>query len=157
MNKIIEIIVKPRLHLAGVIEGLSIEQLNQVPPGFNNNILWNMGHLVSVQQILCYRKAGVEPIVDADFINAYAPGTKPEKFITAEELERIQGLFITTIDKFETDLQTDMFDNYSPWTTRMGININNINDVANFLNFHEGMHVGYILAQKRALLSLLTP
>jgi hypothetical protein len=151
MNKVIEIITKPRLSIAGIINGLSIEQLNKVPAGFNNNIIWNMGHLVSVQQILCYRRAGVEPIIDAVFIDTYAPGTKPERFITAEELERIQQLFTTTIDQLEADMQTDLFNNYTAWTTRMGININNINDAMNFLNFHEGMHVGYIMALKRAI------
>jgi len=153
MNKIIEIIQKPRVGLAATIEGLTIEQLNEIPARFNNNILWNMGHLVATQQIVCYRRGGVEPIVDAEFINTYAPGTRPEKFITAEELQRIQELFVTTLEQFERDLQTDMFNNYTPWTTRYGVDINNITDIVNFLPFHEGLHVGYIWALKRVLLA----
>ena len=153
MNKIIEIIKKPRIGLANTIEGLTIEQLNQVPTGFNNNIIWNMGHLVATQQVVCYRRGGVEPIVDAEFINAYAPGTRPEKFVTVEELQRIRELFVTTLEQFELDLQTDMFNNYTPWTTRYGVDINNISDIVNFLPFHEGLHVGYIWALKRALLA----
>lgn len=152
MNKIIEIIKMPRLGLANNIEGLSIDQLNKVPQGFNNNIIWNMGHVVATQQIVCYRRAGVEPIVDATFIDAYAPGSRPDKFVSSEELVRIQELFVTTLEQFEKGLQTDLFNNYTPWSTRYGVPINNISDIVNFLPFHEGLHVGYIWALKRALL-----
>lgn len=137
--------------LAANIEGLSIEQLNTVPTGFNNNIIWNMGHLVATQQIVCYRRAGVEPIVDAAFIDAYAPGSRPEKFISSDELKYIQELFVTTLERLEADLNTPLFDNYIPWTTRYGVDINNISDIINFLPFHEGIHVGYIWALKRAV------
>ena len=153
MNKIIEIITKPRLGLAGTIEGLSMEQLNHVPPGFNNNIVWNMGHLVATQQIVCYRRAGVAPLVDAEFIDAYAPGSRPDKFVSFEELLHIQDLFVTTLEQFEKDLQTKLFENYTPWKTRYGVEINCIDDIVNFLPFHEGLHVGYIWALKRVLLS----
>src|SRR5690606_33434819 len=39
------------LEIAG---GLTPEQLLAVPKGFHNNILWNLGHLVASQQVLCY-------------------------------------------------------------------------------------------------------
>ena len=69
MTKSIEIIKKPRLALFELIKDLSIEQLNQVPPGFNNNIIWNMGHLIAAQQGICYRRAGTDMIVSEDYYN----------------------------------------------------------------------------------------
>jgi hypothetical protein len=112
-----------------------------------------MGHLIATQQIVCYRRAGVDTVVDADFVNTYAPGTRPERFITEEEVLRIQELFVTSLDCFEQDMQTAIFNNYTQWTTRAGVDINNINDVDAFLPYHEGMHVGYVMALKRALLA----
>jgi len=157
MNKGLDFIRKARLGLINTSNELSIEQLNYIPQGFNNNIIWNMGHLIATQQAVCYRRAGIEPVADADFINAYAPGTRPERFITSEEMIRIQELFFTTLERFEQDLKTNLFNNYTPWTTRAGVDINNIGDADAFLPYHEGMHVGYIMAQKRAILSPLTP
>ena len=153
MTKTIEIIKKPRLSLFELIKDLSIEQLNTIPPGFNNNIAWNLGHLVAAQQGVCYRRAGVEMIISDEFFNNYGPGSKPERFISQAELEEIKGLFITTLDQFVIDYNNNLFANYVPWTTRYGVDLNNIDDAFKFIPFHEGLHFGYVMAQKRALLS----
>jgi len=151
MNKGLDFIRKARTVLTNTINELTTEQLNQIPKGFNNNIIWNMAHLIATQQIVCYRRAGVEPILEADFINAYAPGSRPEKFVSAEDVALIRELFFSTLDRFEQDLQTGLFNNYTSWTTRAGVEINDINDVLAFLPYHEGIHMGYIQAQKRTL------
>ena len=42
-----------------------------------------------------------------------------------------------------------MFIGYTQWTNRTGIEITNIDDaIANVL-FHEGIHLGYVMALKR--------
>jgi len=153
MNKGHDFIRKARITLTNIAKELSIEQLNEIPTGFNNNIIWNMGHLIATHQSVCYRKAGVDTVVDADFVNMYAPGTRPERFITQAEVERILELFVTTLDRYELDLHAGLFDNYTAWTTRAGVDVNNINDADAFLPYHEGMHVGYVMALKR----LITP
>ena len=155
MTKTIEIIKKPRLSQFELIKDLSIEQLNIVPPGFNNNIIWNMGHLVAAQQGICYRRAGVDMLVSEDYYNNYGPGSKPERFISQAELEEIKGLFISTLDQFVIDYNNNLFANYVPWTTRYGVDLNNIDDAFKFIPFHEGLHFGYIMAQRRALLNSL--
>ena len=50
MNDQIETIRKTRSFLLDYIKELNIEQLNKIPAGFNNNIAWNLGHLVAAQQ-----------------------------------------------------------------------------------------------------------
>jgi len=151
MNKGHDFIRKARLVLTNTAKELSIEQLNEIPTGFNNNIIWNMGHLIATQQIVCYRRAGVDTVVDAEFVNMYAPGTRPERWITEEEVLRIQELFFTSLDRYEVDIHSGVFDNYTQWTTRAGVDITNVNDVDAFLPYHEGMHVGYVMALKRVL------
>ena len=46
MRKEIDILRKARLKMLEKINELSLEQLNKVPEGFNNNIIWNMGRLI---------------------------------------------------------------------------------------------------------------
>jgi hypothetical protein len=153
MTKSIEIIKKPRLALFELIKDLSIEQLNQVPPGFNNNIIWNLGHLVAAQQGICYRRAGVATIISEDFFNTYGPGSKPDRFISKAELDEIKEYFTSTLDQFVVDYNNNLFANYVAWTTRYGVDLNTIDDAFKFLPFHEGLHFGYVMAQRRALLS----
>ncbi len=152
MTKSIEILKKPRVHLFDLINELSIEQLNEVPAGFNNNIAWNLGHIVAAQQSICYNRAGLPKVIDDSFFLAYKPGSKPEKFIDAAELENIKSLLSSTLDQLEADLQNNLFDNYTPWVTRYGVEINNIDDALKFLPFHEGLHVGYIMALRRVVM-----
>jgi hypothetical protein len=149
MSKIIEILKKPRIKLLEQIQQLSLEQLNQIPAGFNNNIMWNLGHIVSTQQNICYKRGGLDPVIDEGFFLAYVSGTKPEKPADQYDLEKIYGLFLSTIDRLETDINADLLTNYKPWTTRYGVEMSNINDVLSFLPFHDGLHYGTIMALQR--------
>jgi hypothetical protein len=149
MNKAFDIILKPRIGLIKLIESLSIEQLNEIPPGFNNNIIWNAGHIIATQQGVCYKRAGLDLRIEESFFLAYKPESKPEKFIGKDEVENICGLLISTMEQLETDYNNNLFTNYTPWTTRYGVELSNIDQVINFLPFHEGLHFGTIGAMRR--------
>ncbi|MDF2433683.1 MAG: hypothetical protein JWP44_3314 [Mucilaginibacter sp.] len=151
MNSSFEIIKKPRIHSINLIKDLSIEQLNNIPAGFNNNIIWNIAHTIAAQQGVCYKRAGLDIRVDEDFFQRYKPDTKPTDFIDSAEVEKISELLLTTIDQLETDYNNELFSNYTSWTTRYGVEINNIDKAINFLPFHEGLHFGYVMALKRAV------
>lgn len=149
MNTQIERIKKIRAFLIGSISDLSADQLNEVPSGFNNNIIWNLGHLIAAQQGLCYIRAGVKPAVDEKFILLYKSGTKPEKSITGSEAEIIKKILLSSLDLFEADYQNSVFANYPSWTTRYGVELSNIDDALQFLLFHEGLHSGSVIALKK--------
>jgi hypothetical protein len=151
MTKAIEIIKLPRLHLLKAVEGLTVEQLNKVPDGFNNNIIWNLAHMVAAQQSLCYKRAGLDVVIDERFVRPYLPGTKPEKFVDANEVELIKASLLSTLDQLEADLKTNKFANYVGWTTRYDVILNNIDEAVAFLPYHEGIHTGYIWALKRVI------
>ncbi|MFA6084925.1 DinB family protein [Mucilaginibacter sp.] len=143
-------IIVTRKHLLHLIEGLTTEQLNHVPTGFNNNIIWNVAHLISAQQGICYTRAGAPITVDDKFYSPYRPDTKPNGFIDSAEIEVIKELLITAIDhQLETDYKNNVFKNYSEWVTRYGMKITSIEDAINLLPFHDGMHIGYVMALKR--------
>lgn len=149
MNNSIEIIRKLRSFLLTGIGDLTIDELNKIPPGFNNNIIWNLGHLVASQQGLCYLRAGVTPTTDESFIAAYKSGSKPERFVDTRELEIIKDLLFSSLDQFELDYANHAFSRYVAWTSRYATLISDIDDALNFLPFHEGLHMGVIMSLKR--------
>ena len=151
MNKQIETIRKTRVKILEMVSELNTDQLNKIPPGFNNNIIWNIGHLVASQQGICYLRAGLPLIIEKEFFMSYKPDSKPEGFVGAEEIEKIRSLMFSTLDHLETELKQCSFNNYTNWTTRYGVNITDIEDAVNFLPFHEGLHMGYIMALKRLI------
>jgi hypothetical protein len=146
MNQQLDIIKKPRVAILTFIDTLSVDQLNTIPAGFNNNIMWNLGHMVAAQQGVCYKRASLPIHVDEAFFETFKPGTKPGRLYTADDLALIKELFASTINQLEADLQTDMFSNYPAWTTRYGAELHNITEAVAFLPFHEGLHIGAIMA-----------
>lgn len=149
MNKHIDRIKTIRLHLLEHVKDLSVEQLNEIPAGFNNNIIWHLGHLTAAQQGVCYVRAGLKPFAGESHMVLYRPGTKPERFITDEELAIIKDLLVSTLERFDTDLSANLFSNYTAWTSRYGVEIGSIQDALEFLLFHEGLHAGHITAMKK--------
>ena len=154
MHPQIETIRKTRTALLKLIEGLSTEELNEIPAGFNNNIIWNVAHLTAAQQGVCYFRAGLKmPVITEAYFKAYKPESKPEKVVSAEEVEAIKTLLFASLDQLEKDYAQNIFTNYTPWTTRYGVDIKNIDEAIAFLPFHEGLHLGYVMALKRVVKS----
>jgi hypothetical protein len=151
MTKAIDIIKQPRIKILDEIKDFSIEQLNEVPAGFNNNILWNLGHMIAAQQGVCYSRMGLPRVIDDVFFMTYKPDTKPEKYIDAAGFDNIKALLFSTLDQLEIDLKNNIFANYPTWTTRYGVEIANIDDALRFLPFHEGLHVGYIMSLRKVV------
>ena len=149
MSHQFEIIRKPRATVLAIIDTLSLDQLNAIPAGFRNNIVWNLGHIIAAQQGICYKRAGLPTVVDAAFFETYQSGTKPERIYTAEDVTQIKELLTSTINQLEADLQTDQFANYPTWTTRYGVDLSSVNDAVSFLPFHEGLHIGTVVALKK--------
>lgn len=151
MQKSFEMIRQPRQFLISLTEQLTLAQLNQVPAGFNNNIIWNLGHIIAAQQKICYWRVGLPIRVSDTFFGLYTSDTKPERPVTPAELNEIKESMISTVDQLEKDYANGIFADYTPWNTRYGVAINSIEDAISFLPFHEGLHLGYIQALKRVI------
>ncbi|WP_261382322.1 DinB family protein [Mucilaginibacter achroorhodeus] len=151
IDKQLEIVRKTRLSILNILTEFSLEKLNKIPTGFNNNIIWNLGHMVATQYKICYLKAGLDDMIDDDFYKRYESGSKPEGPADEREYELIKSLFITSLDKLASDHKAKIFDNYPTWTTRYGVDIGNIDEALAFLPFHEGLHNGYIMAMRKVV------
>ncbi|WP_285010830.1 DinB family protein [Pedobacter faecalis] len=153
METLINVIKTTRENFIRVVESLSPEQLNHVPEGFNNNIIWNFAHIISAQQLLCYRLSGLEPRVDMETILAYRKGTKPEKVVDQEEISRFVALCRSTVDDLVTDLSSGMFVSYQQYTTEFGFELNSVHEAVQFFAVHDSMHLGYAMALRKAVLN----
>jgi hypothetical protein len=151
MRRSIDIIKQPRLNVLNEISHLSTEQLNKIPEGFNNNIAWNLAHMIAGQQGVCYKRSGLDTTVSEEFFHTYKPGTKPEKFIDAEEITFIKAQLFATLDQLEADLDKGIFIDYASVMTRYGIELSSIDDGIAFLPFHEGLHIGYIMSLRKVI------
>ena len=127
---------------------MSTGHLNKIPAAFNNNIIWNIAHLTAAQQNLCYVRSGLAITVKEHF-SPFLSGTKPEKFIEQKEIDSIFDALLNSMDRLAADYSSNVFLKFDPWGKRYGIKLNSIEDAINFIPFHEGMHIGYIMALKK--------
>lgn len=131
------------------IQDLSPDQLNEIPSGFNNNIIWNAGHLVASEQRMLYLRSGQTPLVSSEYFDKYQKGTRPDGYIDVKEIEEIKKLLSYSVEKFEKDYKSNLFTSYDSWTTSYGNTISSLDDAITFLPFHEGLHLGCIKALKK--------
>jgi hypothetical protein len=151
MEKQFDIIRKTRQFLLKIFNELTVEEVNKIPAGFSNNIIWNFGHIIAAQQGVCYLRAGMPAHIDKAVFDKYKPDSKPEGFVDAAEIEQLKQLMVSNIDNLEEDLEQNKFVSYPAWTTRYGVEITSVEDAIQFLLFHEGLHIGYIMALRRAV------
>lgn len=149
MHTVIQNIIHTRKYLLDICESLSVGQLNTIPNGFNNNIIWNLGHLIAAQQGLCYIRSGLKPVVDDTLILQFKGGSQPEKQWSEQEIECIKQTMIDSLYQLNTDVEQQLFVQYETFQTRYGVTISNITDAIQFLPYHEGLHTGTIVAIKK--------
>lgn len=149
MNQTFETIIVSRKLTSQFLENYSLEQLNKIPEGFNNNIIWNIAHIVVTQQLLVYKLSGLPMMVSDELVEKYRKGTKPEGDISQAELEEIKSLLFETINKTEEDYNAKVFKSYNELTTSLGFTIKDIEDALSFNNYHEALHVGIMMSIRK--------
>jgi len=151
MQTQIKILQQTRGNVLNIVENLSIEQLNKIPPNFSNNVLWNFAHLVVTQQLLCYKLSGLPLKIPTDWVDKYRKGSKPEGSLTAAEIIPIKEKFVNLVDILQEDYENRIFQNYQSYPTSFGIELTNIEEAIQFNNVHEGLHLGYIMALRKSI------
>jgi hypothetical protein len=149
MNAQFDILKKSRQLTLKAINGLTLEQIHTIPKGFNNNIAWNVAHLVVTQQLLQYKLSGLDCLVPDELIEEHRKGTFPTKTFTEEEFEEVKELFAGLPDTLEEDFNEGIFETYNSYPTSVGVELDSIEKAIAFNNYHEGIHLGVILALKK--------
>ncbi len=151
MKRQAEILRITRKNILKLASGLSEEQLNKIPENFNNNIAWNLGHLVVTQQLLCYKLSNLPCKISQEMIDKYRKGSSPQGKIEMEEIEEIKALLFSLIDATEEDYSAGLFKEYKEYTTSYNVTLHSFEEAFNFNNLHEGLHLGYCIALKKVL------
>ena len=149
MNSVFEVQKTIREILLKILDNHSLEQLNKIPTGFSNNLIWNIAHCVSTQQLLVYKLSGLPMTVSEEFINKYRKETKPEGDVSQAEVDEIRTLLLTTLEQVQKDYADGIFQTYTEYTTSMGYTLKNINGALDFNNYHEGIHTGIAMSIRK--------
>jgi hypothetical protein len=149
MNQTFDITFASRKIVSQFLENHTLEQLNKIPEGFKNNLIWNIAHVVVTQQMLVYKFSGLAMMVSDELVQKYMKGTKPEHNATQAEVDEIKSLLFKTIDQTKEDFDNTIFKNYQEYPTSTGFVIKSAEDAMAFNYFHEGLHIGIMMGLRK--------
>ena len=127
----------------------SLDELNRLPGGFNNNLIWNIGHIIVAQQSLIYKGSNLPLNISDDLVNLYKPGTKPTGPASQAEADELKELLTSLVPQTEADFQKGIFREYAERTTATGFHLATVEDALEFNNYHEGLHLGYMMGIRK--------
>jgi hypothetical protein len=128
-------------------------QLLTVPVGFNNNILWQIGHSVVSHQRLLYLRSGLGMNVSETYMNNFKIGTSPAIWTKDISVLEVKDSLFSTIYQFQKDWEEGIFVNYEVVQTSLGVSLNNAKEAFTFSNVHEAIHFGNAFAISKVVKS----
>jgi len=146
LKKELELVRYVRLSILKLTEQLTAEQMNLVPDKMKNNLVWNLGHLIFTQQMLCYGLGGLTPAIDTAYFSQFAPDTVPARFVSQEEIFHIREVFVDSFERLTSDIEAGKLEGYTPWKLPTGIAVDNIGDALATNSIHEGRHFGIVIS-----------
>jgi len=143
---------KTRRRALALAADLTPAQLHAVPKGFSNNILWNLGHLVASQQVLCYVKSGLATRAPAYLMPLFGKGTSPAGWAAANveiDVTEIRTWVLDTALLLRDDFEAHAFKQYEAYETSSGAVLTNSGEALTYVLWHEAMHVGTIASLRK--------
>ena len=137
--------------LLRLLDGVSEEDLLAIPEGFSNNILWNAGHIVVTQQLLHYGLSRLPLLVPDALLAQCRKGTSPRDWDTPPDADEVRRLAVELPRRLEEDLAEGRFTEFRPYTTSVGVELEDFETALDFNLFHEGLHTGTIIELRKAL------
>ncbi len=144
-----DVVRKTRQSLAALVDALPHAARTTIPDGFSNHVLWNVGHVVATEQALTYGLAGLAPHLPDGFMGAFRKGTSPRDWARDWDYEQVRDLLLTLPDQTEADYRAGRFETYREYRTTPGVVLTSVEDAVRFNLYHEGLHLGTVLALRK--------
>ena len=122
-----EILRASRARLLQLIEKSNYEILFKIPEGFNNNILWQIGHCITSQQSHMYMRSGLTMYMSKEFEESFKNGSSPASWKITPDVNEVKHLLI-------------------------GFQVKNYVQALQAANYHEADHSGTIFSYLKRLL-----
>ncbi|RZL19401.1 MAG: DinB family protein [Pedobacter sp.] len=152
-----EILRASRTRLLHIMETSNYDMLFKIPEGFNNNIIWQIGHCITSQQRHMYMRSGLPMYISNEFMASFKIGSSPCVWKTTPDISEVKHLLIDTVDRLESDLESRIFVNYEPFELPIGFQVKSHVDALQAANYHEAEHSGTIFTYLKLLSKNMRP
>jgi len=150
MEKLAPYVMQNRRYIVSVIRHMTTEQLNLVPRGFSNSIIWNIGHMTASLLEMFYLMTGHGITVEEKYHTGFRIGTHPF-WVDQDEVIKIKHLYLESVGQLDQDYYSGFFEEYEA-SVRMDQSMLSLTDLSNHFLFHEGLHFNNIMTLRRIIL-----
>ncbi|WNC12857.1 DinB family protein [Brevibacillus brevis] len=135
----------------GALKNTSEEEADIIPDGLRNNIRWNLGHILVVQDFFMYGPSC--PHLPASYPALFSPGTNPSGW--EGDVPSLETL-AAQLEEQRTRIKetfADRLDQKLPEPFKLGNKgtMSTVGEMFTFTLFHEGMHANAYSALKKAI------
>lgn len=71
------LMLRTRNNIIQKVSQLPAEKRNLIPEGFNNSLHWQLGHLLTVTNMIAFQFAGKDSVIPESYKAFFGSGTKP--------------------------------------------------------------------------------
>ena len=118
---------------------LTLDQYNRIPLGFNNNIIWNMGHILVVSEDLLYENSPYQRPVHELVKSRFEKGSVPDEIVGEDDILLIRHSLQQTAQYYKICTGMDKPGNEIASVNHSGLTVISY-EAMRFLIFHEDMH-----------------
>ena len=147
----INILIQTRKLIVKAVENLPTEAYFKIPDGFDNNLAWNIGHIIFVQQFFYYGLTGNELLTPQIFPLMFRPGTSPADWEQQPDMPQLISMLASHPERLQAEYASGKLAKFNPYVTVTGVALATIEEAIAFNNFHEGLHAGTMLSLRNFL------
>ena len=113
-----------------------------------------MIHIHVTQQLLLYGLSSLPIRVNEKLVDSYRKGTFPpqgEQKISESEFATLKREFLEEDSILKKNYEEGSFKRFTEYQTSYGVPLKNFEDAMFFNNVHESIHLGYLMALRKAI------
>lgn len=155
LDTLIEQTLGTREMIAKLLKSIPTEQADTIPPTWKNNARWHAGHLLITPALLTHGLLGEDLGVPAEYRGWFAKDTSPANWedpaalpAYADLVDEIVPLSGRLMESIRARADQPFI---KPYTTSVGIVLKTPAEACNFSLMHDGLHLGMLMALRRAL------
>jgi hypothetical protein len=130
------------------LEMINEETADQMPLGYSNTLRWNIGHILTVHENLCFKLIGESFGLPESFPAFFGNGTRPADWKSAPPtLDTLQSLLIDQPLRIKEKLSLRFEEKLAQPFKGM----DTLGGVIGFSLYHEGVHTGIIMGLRKTI------